>query len=215
MRKSARLSPNAPGKRFITSSAAAPTTPLPEIYEIAEDETSPEIHDIADRRLKKWRTSCSHCQQNETEKHGKSREVQRHIETETRRAIWCFVEEIYRGWTVSLPRDMVETSVNGILGVSNDFWDEDEEDEDGPPEHSRRGAGNGWRSFSICSRKMFGYVSSEMGTNFRSHRRWCIRRQGCLQRRCGRPVHYVRHVSDEIEVTSSLGQEIERWTQEW
>ena len=41
-------------------------------------------------------------------------------------------------------------------------------------------------------------------TNNRSYCRWCIRRQGCLLRRCGRPIHFARHVSDEIEVTILL-----------
>ena len=37
------------------------------------------------------------------------------------------VEEIYRDWKVSPPLEMVSTSVNGILGASYDFWDEEEE----------------------------------------------------------------------------------------
>ena len=43
------------------------------------------------------------------------------------------VEEIYSGWKVSPTPEMVGTSVNGILGASYEFWDEDEEDEDGAP----------------------------------------------------------------------------------
>ena len=37
--------------------------------------------------------------------------------------------------------ETVGTGVNGILGASCELWDEDEEDEDGPPNRSRRGAG--------------------------------------------------------------------------
>ena len=40
-----------------------------------------------------------------------------------------------------------------------------------------------------------------LGTNYRSYCRWGLRRQGRLLRRCEQPVHYVRHVSNEIEVT--------------
>ena len=43
-----------------------------------------------------------------------------------------------------------------------------------------------------------------LGTNYRSYCRWGLRRQGRLLRRCGRPIHCVRHVSDEIEVTILL-----------
>ena len=69
------------------------------------------------------------------EKHWKSNEIQCQIETETRRTMWDIAEDIYRGWKVSPPPETVSTSVNGILGASCDFWDEDEkeEDEDGHP----------------------------------------------------------------------------------
>ena len=106
---------------------------VPEVYETAEDETSPEIHDIAVRGFEEAANlMVTLCQQNEMGKHGKSREIQRHIETETRRAMWYIVEEIYRGWRVSPTPETVGTSVNGILGASCDFWYEDE-DEDGHP----------------------------------------------------------------------------------
>ena len=88
---------------------------MPEVYETAEDEMSPEMHDISDRGFEEAANlMLTLCQQNEMEKHRKSREIQRHIETETRRAIWYIVED-------------------GILGACYDFWDEDEEDEDGTP----------------------------------------------------------------------------------
>ena len=89
------------------------------------------------------------CQQNEMEKHWKSNEIQCQIETETRRKVWDIVEEIYRDWKVSPTLETVSTSADGILGASCDFWDEDEEDEDGPDQLSR--SRNGWRSFRICS----------------------------------------------------------------
>ena len=151
VRKSARLSSNAPEvfefecgsdsslrplprrRRRLADDKTLPET-LPEMYEIAENETSPEIHDIADRGFEEAANlMLTLCQQNEMEKHGKSREIQHHIETETRRAMWHIVENIYRGWRVSPTLETVGTSVNGILGASYDFWDEDEEDEDGPP----------------------------------------------------------------------------------
>ena len=55
-----------------------------EIFEITEDETSPEIHDIADSGFERAANFLlTLCQQNEMEKHGKSNEIQRQIETET------------------------------------------------------------------------------------------------------------------------------------
>ena len=178
---------------------------MPEKYDIAEDETSPEVHDIAKGVEEAAKLMLALCQQNEMEKHGKSREIKRQIETETSRAIWYTVEEICRGWRIPPTPEAVGTSVNGILGRGR------------PPDHSRRG----WRPFSDCSRKMFGYGSGEMGTNFRSTSGVYVGKN-CLCRR-GRPIHHVRHVSDETEFTilfptldaSPLGHEITRWTQEW
>ena len=64
--------------------------------------------------------------------------LHKHIETKTRRAMWYIVgdpvEEIYRGWRVSPTPE--GTSVEGILAASYDFWDEEEEDEDAPSDHS-------------------------------------------------------------------------------
>ena len=72
---------------------------LSEILKIAEDETLPEIHEIADSGFERVANFLlTLCQQNETEKHGKSSEIQRQIETEARRAIRYIVEEIYRDW---------------------------------------------------------------------------------------------------------------------
>ena len=102
------------------------------MYEIAEDETSPEIHDIADSGSgRAANLLLTLCQQNEMEKHGKSNEIQRQIETETRRVIWYIVEEIFRDWKASLTPETVGTSVKRILGASYEF--RDEEEEDGPP----------------------------------------------------------------------------------
>ena len=83
--------------------------------EIAEDERLPEMYEIAGQLVEL-------CQRNEMEKHGKSNEIKCQIETETRRMMWDIVEEIYRDWKVS---PTTETSY--------DFWDEDDEDEDGHP----------------------------------------------------------------------------------
>ena len=124
-------------------------------------------------------------------------------ETETRRAIWYVVEEIYRGWRVSPTPATVGTSVNGILVASYDFWYEDE-DEDGSPDHSRRGAGMAGDHSASAHARCSGARVVRWGTNCRSYCRWGLRRQGRLLRRCGRPIHYVRHVSDEIEVTILL-----------
>ena len=104
---------------------------LPEIDEIAEDETSPEIHEIAGSGLAA-NLLLKLCQQNEMEKHRNSNDIKRQIETETRRVIWDIVEEICRDWKVSPAQEMMSTSVNGILGASHDFWDEDEEEVDSP-----------------------------------------------------------------------------------
>ena len=99
--------------------------------EIADDETSPEIDDIAGIGLvRAANLLLKLCQQNEMEKHGKSNEIQCQIETKTRRTMWDIVEEIYRDWKVSAPPETVSTSVNGMLGANYDFWDEDEEDEE-------------------------------------------------------------------------------------
>ena len=73
------------------------------------------------------------CQQNEMEKHWK---IERNPTSDTngnRRAIWDFVGEIYRDWKASPTPETVSTCVNGILGASCEFWDEDEEEEDGLP----------------------------------------------------------------------------------
>ena len=49
---------------------------MPEVYEIAEDETLPEIRDIADRGFEEAANlMLTLCQLNEREKHGKSREL--------------------------------------------------------------------------------------------------------------------------------------------
>ena len=72
------------------------------LSETSEDETMPEEKENTDRGFEDAANlMLTLCQQNETEKHEKSLEIQRHIETETRRAIWYIVEEIYRGWRVS------------------------------------------------------------------------------------------------------------------
>ena len=108
----------------------------PETYEIAEDETLPEVHDMADRGFEEAANlMLTTCQQTEMENHGKPSEIQRQMETENRRAIRYFVEEINGGWRISPTQETVGTSVSGILGASVDFWDEDEdeEDEDGHP----------------------------------------------------------------------------------
>ena len=56
------------------------------------------------------------------------------------------MEEIYKDWKVSPTPETVSTSVNGILGASCDFWDEDKEEEDGPRSFVSRSR-NGSRSF--------------------------------------------------------------------
>ena len=107
---------------------------MPETYETAEDETSPEVHDQADRGFEEAANlMLTMCQQSEMEKLGEPSAIQRQTETETRRTTQHFVEEICSGWRVSPTPEIVGTCVSGILGASNDFWDEDEEDEDGPP----------------------------------------------------------------------------------
>ena len=63
----------------------------------------------------------------------RSDEIPCQMETETRRTMWDIVEEIFRDWKVSPTTETVSSSVNGILGASCDFWDEDEEEEDEPP----------------------------------------------------------------------------------
>ena len=116
------------------------------MYETAEDEMSPEMHDISDRGFEEAANlMLTLCQQNEMEKHRKSREIQRHIETETRRAIWYIVED-------------------GILGERNAMTSgtRTRKMRTAPRSFASRSM-NGWRSFSICSRKMFGYASGEMG----------------------------------------------------
>ena len=151
LRKSARRSPNGPEVFELECGSGSSLHPLrrrdeiaedetlpeiheiaAEIFEIAEDETSPEIFDITDSGFEEAANLLlTLCQQNE--KHSKSYEIQRQKETETCRAIWYIVEG-------NLPRleslantGNVGTSVNGIVGASYEFWDEDEEDEDGPP----------------------------------------------------------------------------------
>ena len=47
--------------------------------------------------------------------------------------MWDIVEELYRDRKVSPAPETASTSANGILGASYGFWDEDEEEEDGPP----------------------------------------------------------------------------------
>ena len=107
---------------------------LPEIFEIAEDETSPEIHEIVGSGLgRAANLLLKLCQQNEMEKLWKSNDINGQIETNSRRTMWDMVEEIYRDWQVSPILETVSSSVNGILGASYDFWDEDDEEEDGPP----------------------------------------------------------------------------------
>ena len=104
------------------------------MYEIPEDETSPEIHEIAGSGLERAANLLLKLfQQNEMEKHGKSNEIKCQTETETRRTIRDIVEEIYRDWRFSPTLETVSTSVSGVLGASYDFWDEGEEEEDGPP----------------------------------------------------------------------------------
>ena len=99
-----------------------------ETYEIAKDETSPEIHDISDSEFEEAANlMLTLCQQNEMERH----------------------EEIYRGWKVWPTPETVGTSVNGILGASCEFWDEDEED-DGHRSFASRSR-NGLKSFKTSS----------------------------------------------------------------
>ena len=94
---------------------------------------SPKIHEIAGSGLERAANLLLKlCQQYEMEKHGKLNEIQCQTETESRR-MWDIVDEVYRDWKVSPPPETVSTSVNGILGASYDFWDEDEEEEDGLP----------------------------------------------------------------------------------
>ena len=107
-RKSARLSPNAPeifefecGRRSSLHPVPkrrrqiADDEMLPELYEIDED--APEVDDIADREFEEAANNMlTHCQRNEMVKHGKLREIQREVETETRRVSCYIVEEIYR-----------------------------------------------------------------------------------------------------------------------
>ena len=92
------------------------------LSETSEDETMPEVYEITDGVFEEAANlMLTLYHQNETEKHGKSSEIQRHIEVVTRRAIWHFVEEIYRGWRVSPTPETMCTSVDGILGASYDF----------------------------------------------------------------------------------------------
>ena len=106
------------------------------LSETSEDKTMPEEKEETDRGFEDAANlMLTLCQQNEMEKQEKSREIQRHIETE-RRAIRYIVEEIYKGWRVSPSPETMGASVDGILGASCDFWDED--DGDGSPDHSHR-----------------------------------------------------------------------------
>ena len=95
---------------------------MPVVYEIAGSG----LKSVANLLLNLW-------QQNEMEKHGKSNEIKCQMGTETRRTMWDIVEEIFRDWKVSPTPETVSSSVNGILGASYDFCDEDEEEEDGHP----------------------------------------------------------------------------------
>ena len=71
---------------------------------------------------------------------GKSNETQRQIETETHRAIWDTVEEIYRDWKVSPTPETVSTSVNGIVGASLWVLGRGRGRGGRAPDHSCRGA---------------------------------------------------------------------------
>ena len=119
--------------------------------ETLEDGTSPEIHEIAGSLESAANLLLKLCPQNEMEKHGKSNEIKRQRETDTCRAIWDIVEEIHRDWKIWPTAETVSTSVNGILGASHEFWDEDEE-EDGPrsfASRSRTGLRSS-RTSSLC-----------------------------------------------------------------
>ena len=130
----------------------------------SEDETMPEEKENTDRGFEDAANlMLTLCQQNEMEKHEKSREIQRHIEIETRRAIWYIVEEICRGWRISPSPETMGASVDRILGASYDFWDEDEEDGDGSPDQSHRRVGDhsaraharGWGTRVVKWRRTF------------------------------------------------------------
>ena len=116
------------------SRASRDSMTRPEMYEVTEDETSDEKHDIADKRFEKAANLLlTLCQQNDMEKHG---EIERNPMSDrdgnpSNDVVHCGrspqrLESLATDETVS-------TSVNGILGASYDFWDEDEEDVDGSP----------------------------------------------------------------------------------
>ena len=64
------------------------------------------------------------------------------------------VEEIHRDPKVSPTPETVSTSVNGILGAGCEFWDEDEEEEDGPRSFASRSR-NGLTPFRTSSQCTF------------------------------------------------------------
>ena len=60
---------------------------------------------------------------------GNRTRIKRRIETEIRRKVLDFVEEIYGAWKVSPTLEMMSENVSGILGVSSSSWDQEREDE--------------------------------------------------------------------------------------
>ena len=107
---------------------------------LSEDETMPKVYEIAGRGLEgAANLLLKLCQRNELEKHGKSNETKCQIETEIRRNMCQIEEDICRAWKGSPTPETVSTNVSGILGECYSFWDEEEED--GHPDHSYRGAG--------------------------------------------------------------------------
>ena len=145
----------------------------PEIYEIAEDDFTKTPWEFFDGRMevvesddpmfdggargvrdyRRWIEEAANlmltlCQQSVTEKHGKSCEIQRHVEVETRRAIRYIVEETYRGRRISPSPETMCTTVYGILGATRKM-------RTAPRSFASRSR-NGSRSFNTCSHKMFG-----------------------------------------------------------
>ena len=211
VRKSARLS-HAPGVFEFECGSDASLRPLPrrrrladdetlpEMHEIAEDETLPEIHEIADRGFEEAANlMLTLCQPNEMEKHGKSREIQSQIETGTRRAIWYVVEEIYRSWGVLPTLETVG------YRCETEFWAQamisgtrTRKMRKPTPDHSRRGAGmvgdNSESAHGMCSRVV------RWVTDCRCYSGGVYVDNDVFLRRCGRPLHYTRHASDDTEV---------------